>query len=179
VGRVVVKATDSIFASGNRDLTVRFAVRLASLVLGFVIGVVICMLTVWVTSIRIGRLNVIRAIRDVPEPVSTKSADRLTLGTVGVALGAVLTVAGIAAAAPIPALIGPPVALWSSVPLLARRVSPRAAVNAPCLSALVWGIAAFSLLPWVFDQSDCRALVERLGRLTRANEQGAVLPVAA
>ncbi|UXN61352.1 glycosyltransferase [Phyllobacterium zundukense] len=32
---------------------------------------------------------------------------------------------------------------------------------------------------WVFDQNDCRALVERLGRLTHANEHGAVLQVAA
>ena len=32
---------------------------------------------------------------------------------------------------------------------------------------------------WVFDQNDCRALVERLGQLTRANEHGAVLQVAA
>lgn len=32
---------------------------------------------------------------------------------------------------------------------------------------------------WVFDQNDCRTLVERLGRLTHANEQGAVLQVAA
>jgi succinoglycan biosynthesis protein ExoL len=32
---------------------------------------------------------------------------------------------------------------------------------------------------WVFDQDDCRALVERLGELTHANEQGAVLQVAA
>ncbi|MDR6633194.1 succinoglycan biosynthesis protein ExoL [Phyllobacterium sp. 1468] len=32
---------------------------------------------------------------------------------------------------------------------------------------------------WVFDESDCRTLVERLGRLTHANGQGAVLQVAA
>jgi len=32
---------------------------------------------------------------------------------------------------------------------------------------------------WVFDQNDCRALVERLGRLTHVNEQAAVLEVAA
>ncbi|RCW87404.1 glycosyl transferase family 1 [Phyllobacterium bourgognense] len=32
---------------------------------------------------------------------------------------------------------------------------------------------------WVFDQNDCRALVERLGRLTHANEHGAALQVAA
>jgi succinoglycan biosynthesis protein ExoL len=32
---------------------------------------------------------------------------------------------------------------------------------------------------WVFDQDDCRALVERLGELTQANERAAVLQVAA
>ena len=53
------------------------------------------------------------------------------LATAGVAVGSLMTVTGVAMPAPIPALIGPPLALWSSVPLLARRLSPRAAVNLP------------------------------------------------
>ena len=154
VGRVVVKATESIFASGNRDLSLRFAVRPASLGLGFLIGLAICMVTVWATSVRIGRLNVIRAIRDVPDPPPARRADRSALAAAGVALGVLVTVAGVLAKAPIPALVGPPIALWSAVPLLRHRTSPRLAVSAPCILALAWGVGAFSVLPAVFDGAD-------------------------
>ncbi|MEY2465017.1 MAG: putative transport system permease protein, partial [Acidimicrobiaceae bacterium] len=154
VGRVVVKATETIFASGNRDLSLRFAVRPVSLVIGFLIGLAICMLTVWGASVRIGRLNVIRAIRDLPEPESSHRRDRLALGVAGVLLGVVAAAVGIAGRSPIPALIGPPIALWSLVPLVGRLVAHRLAVSVPCLLALTWGVAAFSVLPSVFDGSD-------------------------
>lgn len=40
-------------------------------------------------------------------------------------------------------------------------------------------ITAQERATWVFDQNDCRTLMERLGRLTHANEHGALLQVAA
>ena len=39
-----------------------------SLAIGATAGLVISLVTIWVTSLRIARLNIIRAIRDLPEP---------------------------------------------------------------------------------------------------------------
>ena len=79
VGRVVVVVADRVFNAGQ-DARLRtslhFTAKPASLLGGFVIGGVISLLTVWATSFRIGRLNVIRAIRDLPEPPSAARGSR-------------------------------------------------------------------------------------------------------
>lgn len=66
VGQAVVAATRSIIA-GDGDLSLVLAVRPASLVAGGLIGLTISLLTVWGTSLRIARLQVIAAIRDLPD----------------------------------------------------------------------------------------------------------------
>src|SRR5205807_8117099 len=132
VGRVVVSVTERIF-SQDRQTTLQFSVEPTSLLVGFSIGLAISLLTVWGTSIRIGRLNLIRAIRDLPEPPGSAHPWRtLALAAAGLAIGGQLLVSGLTHSSPVLALIGPALALWSAVPLLAYFVSRRAAVTAPC-----------------------------------------------
>ena len=58
----------------RRRTATSFRLTGPSLVLGFSIGAVISLVTVWGTSIWLGRLNVIRAIRDLPEPPANRRA---------------------------------------------------------------------------------------------------------
>src|SRR5207247_301258 len=53
-----------------------------------------------------------------------------------------------------PALIGPAIAGWCAVPLLGRLVGRRWAVSLPCAAVLFYAIAAFVLLPSVFEGVD-------------------------
>jgi putative ABC transport system permease protein len=161
VGRVIMLATQSIF-NQDRDnrLTLRFVAPAHSVVLGFLIGTVIGLVTVWAASIRIGRLNVIRAIRDLPEPVATHVRRRtLVLASAGVLVGGLLAVGGIAGQAWFGALAGIPVAAFSAVPLLTRLAPRRAVVTACCAVALVWAALCISLLPSVFHSADIPAFV--------------------
>lgn len=152
VGRVVVAVTEGIFSQGDHKTTLQFDVRPTSVLIGFSIGLAISLLTVWATSIRIGRLNVIRAIRDVPEPEHSGHPWRtLVLASMGLVIGGQLLVAGLAKAEPLLALAGPALALWSSVPLLSPFVARRVAITLPCCVLLVYAVGAFTFLPSTFD----------------------------
>ncbi|MEY2449579.1 MAG: putative transport system permease protein, partial [Acidimicrobiaceae bacterium] len=151
VGRVVVGITEGIFSQGDRHTTLQFSVRPTSVLLGFAIGLVISLLTVWGTSIRIGRLNVIRAIRDLPEPSSPRHAWRaIALGAAGLVAGGQLFITGVSDNSPVLALAGPALSLWSTVPLVSPFVSRRWAVTIPCSALLVYVVGAFTLLPSTF-----------------------------
>ncbi|MEY2454654.1 MAG: putative transport system permease protein [Acidimicrobiaceae bacterium] len=151
VGRVVVSVTEGIFSQGDRGTTLQFSVRPTSVLIGFSIGLVISLLTVWGTSIRIGRLNVIRAIRDLPEPVGVGHPWRaLVVAGLGLAAGSQLLIAGVSGESPVLALVGPAIALWSVVPYAARFFSRRWAVTVPCAALLVYVVGAFTLLPSTF-----------------------------
>lgn len=155
VGRVVVIVAEGIF---NRDvdvafqLSLRFTAEPSSLVSASVIGGAISLATVWLTSIRIGRQNVIRAIRGLPnQGGQRRRATRLTLGALGLLAGASLLAYGVSAESPFGALVGPPVALAASVPLLAPLVRRRSAVSVACLGTLVWGTLCVTALPDLFE----------------------------
>ncbi len=66
-----------------------------SLVIAYTLGVVVTFLTIAVSSWRVSRLNIVRAIRDIPEPVLHRASRRwLILGILGVGAGAALIWAG-------------------------------------------------------------------------------------
>ena len=154
VGRVVVGATERIFSEGSRGTSLRFAVRPQSLAIGFGVGLSIALVTVWATSIRIGRLNVIRAIRDVPEPPRRAHPWRpLVVGGAGLLLGGQVLVIGASRHEPVLALGGAAVAMWSVIPLLEPFASRRVAITLPCATLLAFTIGAFSLLPSTFQDS--------------------------
>jgi putative ABC transport system permease protein len=142
-------------------LPLRFTAEPASLVGGALIGLIISMVTVWATSQRIGRLNVIRAVRDLPDPPRTGRRLRsLALASSGVVVGGLGTVAGIAGRNGSLALLGPAIAAWSAAPLLARRLlSRRLATSLPALAVLVWSVFAFTIVPRVFADSEVPVFV--------------------
>ncbi len=161
VGRVIVYVTEGLFSRGDLgiDVTFRFAAEPASILTGLAIGLVISLVTVWATSLRISRLNVIAAIRDLPDPPGVSHRTRsLALGAAGVVAGGLLFAAGLAGARA-GALAGLPIAAFSAIPLLARLLPRRLAVNVLCAVALVWPIAVFSVLPGVMDGADIALFV--------------------
>ena len=157
VGRVVVVFAEKVFNAGEEErfqLSLRFTARPSSLIGGFVIGGVISLFTVWAASLRIGRLNVIRAIRDLPDPPTRRSQRRaLVLGTAGVVTGGALFFTGVASGSWFGTLVGVPLAAVSSVPLIVRLVSRRLAVSWACVVTLFWGVTCFTFFPDVFEGS--------------------------
>jgi len=70
VGWVMVRLLGKGFAGGSDDFRIVFATSLGNVVLAFCMGMVLTFAVVLVSSWRVSRLNVVRAIRDIPEPGS-------------------------------------------------------------------------------------------------------------
>jgi putative ABC transport system permease protein len=179
VGRIIVVAAQRVFNQGQDEffrLSLRFTADPGSLVTGALIGLVISLVTVWGTSIRLARLNVIRAIRDIPEPILQRQRVRtLVLGAIGVVVGALLTMSGVNGSSWFGAMEGIPIMAISAIPLLSRLVSRRAVVTVACAVALVWQIVAFSVMPDALQNPPIAGfLVQGVGLVGSAVALGAV-----
>jgi len=163
VGRVIVVVAQSIFDQDDPQfrLQLAFALEPGSLLLGFVVGASISLITVWGASVRLGRLNVIRAIRDIAEAPATgrRRTRSMILGAVGIVIGGLMFQSGVSNDAWFGALAGVPVAAFSAISLMRRLVPVRLAVLAGCGTALFWGIAVFSLFPDAMEGTDFPAFV--------------------
>lgn len=193
VGWAIVKIAAPIFSAfGDFSLQLIFDFEPSSLVNGFAAGGLISLVTVFFTSIRISRLNVIRAIRDLPEPPRGKA--RTTTVVSGIALFLIATAGFVAtlgnADAWVVAMIGPPAALLGLLPLMSRLLHRRTAVLIVALASLVWGIFGNSVTGnSFFEQGDIFAFVVQgvlltfsaVMVLTQAQEtlEGAIRRVAA
>ena len=160
IGRVIVIVASSIFRSGGNNLELHFAATTASLQTAFFLGFAISLVTVVATSLSIARLNVIRAIRDLPEPPSARTS-RISqaLGGVGVVAGLAITVSGIAGGNGVPALAGPAVLGLGVVPVLSRSLDRRALVSVVSALVLAWGVVCFSILRGAFQKSGIAVFV--------------------
>ncbi|MBA2725273.1 MAG: FtsX-like permease family protein, partial [Actinobacteria bacterium] len=98
--------------------------------------------TVLVTSFRISRINIITAIRDLPEPKRLETRRRtFILGCVIAVLGVGLLVWGLQRESGwAGSLLGPPIALFGLLPLLGRWLNRRLAVILVALLSLGWGV---------------------------------------
>jgi putative ABC transport system permease protein len=68
VGWVMVRLIGGSIAGGGGDFRIAFATSPENIVLAFCMGMVLTFAVVLISSWRVSRLNVVRAIRDIPEP---------------------------------------------------------------------------------------------------------------
>lgn len=148
LGHVMVIFTKGLFAGGNDDLTLRFSAPARLLVTGGAIGLAILLATAYATSGRIARLNVISAIRDLPDPRHRRHRlRRLLAGALGLVVGGVATAVGLLAGVPLATLLGPPLCAAAAVPLLQGVAGRRWASGVLAALGLVWCLFAFTLAP--------------------------------
>ena len=109
------------------------------LIRGFAIGFLITMGTILLASWRVSKLNIVRAIRDIPEPVEDRSTKwQLALGGLLTGLGAFLTVAAVARSDVLFQDLGPSSLALGLAILLRNVVSPRVAFSAAGAFMVVW-----------------------------------------
>ena len=141
VGRVVSWAAGTVVGD---DLDLRFQFDLGSLITSGAIGLLITLLTVWAASLRLSRLNVIAAIRELSNPERVGSQWRQYLGALALAaVGGLLTVAGFDGSAEA-AMVGVPILAMSLIPAAGRF--RRLAASIAGITSVVWGISVFSIL---------------------------------
>ena len=109
------------------------------LIRGFAIGFVITMGTILLASWRVSKLNIVRAIRDIPEPVEHRSTRwQLALGGLLTALGLLLSEEAIRRGDVLFQDLGPS-SLAIGLAILGRNVvTPRVAFSAAGAFLLVW-----------------------------------------
>ena len=166
IGWLVALVAGPIFGAADEGFQTQMVIEPGSLLLGATIGLVISLLTVWVTSVRIARLNIIRAIRDIPEPRVARARLRtLVLGTLGILIGAAAGFGGYLSEAAIPLLVGVPVAAFSAAPLLRRLLPDRLARQLVSSAVLGWGLAVSPLFPGIMGTGNIGLLVVQGGVL--------------
>ena len=89
-------------------------------------GFIITIATVALASWRVSKLNIVRAIRDIPEPMLAKSEGRyMLLGIVSIVLGALITLSGAQSKQAALVASGPSMIVLGAALLAVRVVSPR------------------------------------------------------
>jgi putative ABC transport system permease protein len=163
VGRAVVEVAARIFASfspaeGGLDLV--FEVTPTSLVNGFALGFLIAFLTVALTSIRISRVNIIAAIRDLPGEGGRRLRRRwVALSTLAAAGAAAMAAVAIAGSQGVGTYLWPAVAVLALCPLLVRVLPKRAVYTGASLAVLGWALAANTVRPRVLDDGSTATFV--------------------
>jgi putative ABC transport system permease protein len=160
VGWVVAAIAGRIFGIADQGLAFRLVIDPSSLALGGLIGLGIALATIWATSLRIARLNVIRAIRDLPEPTRAHVRLRtLAFAALGVLAGGAATAFAIREEIAVLLMLGVPVAAFSATPLLRRLLPERAARIITATVVLVWGIAGFDVFSDIMGAGDMSVFV--------------------
>jgi putative ABC transport system permease protein len=118
-----------------------------SLFTAFTEGLFITYLTILLTSWRVSKLNIIRAVRDIPEPPQGKRTYTVLsiLGVVLAILGVYFFEASFAAKSAIEALVGPSLVIIGAGLILSRFLLNRYAFTLTGIALLVqWGVPSFS-----------------------------------
>lgn len=171
LGRIIVAVATGIFSRPGEifSLELRFQPTLAGVISGFQLGFLISVFTVFVTAIWVSRLNVIRAIRDLPEPETDATGlRRLILGVANLLVGAAATFIGITGEAPLAVLAGPAIAATGLVQLLRPFLPRRPLVSVAALAVIAWEVLAFQVLVETFDDPPIQTFVVQGVCLTAA-----------
>src|SRR5207237_8219028 len=107
LGYVMVYFFDKLVPHGQVPVTFHFDA--SSVLTSFVAGTALTWATILVASWRVSRLNIVRAIRDLPEPgTPERSRDALAAGLLAAAAGLALTAWGFTANTGLGEITGPP-----------------------------------------------------------------------
>jgi len=116
----------------------------ADLIQAFTIGFLITMATILLASWRVSKLNIVRAIRDIPEPVQRRSTGRqIGLGVALMVLGAISTISAFAASSALLLDVGPVLVAMGLAVVVMRVVNPRIAFSAAGLFIVIYLLFPF------------------------------------
>jgi putative ABC transport system permease protein len=147
LGRVLVALSQSAFSSEHSQFDLYFTLKAPSLVQAFTMSFVVAMLTIVVLSVRVSRLNIIRAIRDIPEPPRQRGRRWLVVGAAIALLGAFWAVTALPSQEPFGLLLGPILLLAGLTPLLSRFVPGAIVSSFVAAGTVAWGALVFAAFP--------------------------------
>jgi len=145
LGYVMVYFFDKLVPHGQVPVTFHFDP--SSVLTAFVAGTALTWATILVASWRVSRLNIVRAIRDLPEPgTRERSRDALAAGLLAAGAGLALTAWGFSANTGLGKIPGPPLLSLGLGIAVASRRHARAALTIASAFNLVWILVPVGLL---------------------------------
>lgn len=156
VGAAIIQVGRGL-SGGPAGLTLelRFTVEPVTVIGGMLIGLLIALATVLATSFRISRVNIIRAIRDLPEPrTPSRRLLRLVAGWLGTLAGAAVTAASVGAEVGAGLFLGSAILAGGLSALLRPVVGRRLAITVLGLLVTAWGIVAPTVMPTAFRNGE-------------------------
>ena len=136
-------------------LNIQPHVTLRSMVVSYSLGVVLTFVTVVFASWRVSNLNIVRAIRDIPEPVGQRMGWRwLATGLVALALGALLVYSGLNGDTAFPFALGSSlIFVGTAIVLRFGGVPERPLFSTLSVGLLtMWGFLAGNRLDFLFGE---------------------------
>jgi len=149
LGWILVLVTRQVFFTAtDGDFEILFNVPISTLAIAFLCGVILSMASIWVTSWRISRLNIISAIRDIAEPKRKRSKMIAnSLGLLAIVAGAALGFLGFSSEVTALAFLSAPVALVGVGMLLRQFIRPSLIVGVLGTIIMIWGAVFIPMMP--------------------------------
>ncbi len=114
----------------------------------FAIGFIITMITIIGASWRVSKLNIVRAIRDIPEPRQRRSTRRqVAVGVALAVLGAIMTIGAYTLWSEVLQDLGPTTLVIGLAVIFMRVISPRVAFSAAGIFTIVWLLLPYKPIP--------------------------------
>jgi putative ABC transport system permease protein len=153
IGIAVAYVMVLIMAGGFAETSgfhVSYSVTPRTMLVAYALGVLLTFVVVGVSAWRVSRMNIVTAIRNLPEPPAERGRRRYwVMGAIVLMLGALLIVSGVSAKNAITLGFGVSLALLGLVPVAERLGVPdRVARTAAGLGLVVWFVLPIS--EWLF-----------------------------
>ncbi|MGD9963280.1 MAG: ABC transporter permease, partial [Thermoplasmata archaeon] len=146
---LMINAFSAVVGGGGLQFALHF--ELDSLALAAVAGFLITLLTVVLASWRVSRLNIVRAIRDIPEPILAKSERKyFASGLAALALGLLLIYAGATSRQAAGVASGMALASFGAALVAVRFVKPRLPFTAAGLWMVYYVVDPFGIETFLF-----------------------------
>ena len=161
VGRAVVLVAARIFRSGGDnsfDMTFKFT--WTSLVNGFALGFLISFVTVTLTSIRISRVNIVAAIRDLTvEGTGLLRRRWVVLASIAAAFFGAESAMAISRNQGVGTYLYPALTILALCPLLVRVAPKRWVYTGAAVAVMAWSLLANTVRPHILDSGSTAVYV--------------------
>lgn len=134
-------------ALAGQDFAISFNIQPKSVIIGLTIGIFLTFVTVLFSSWRVSKLNIVTAVRNLPEERSLKKSNRkLIISIILVVLGALMFISGRSSLEASPFMFGVTLFVIGTA-LISQRlgVKERAAYTAAGLIIVIWHLLPFDV----------------------------------